>query len=183
MVTHSVASVNGFPSSRACDDFEFSRVDSDVDSCWSGASVVSVVFNLVCLSCPVLASCDAEMCPDELWERESVERGIVFSVRSQCSPSGVHPFSNVSVNVERASQPEMAAGSGQGWRSLGVAGSGRGNQRFHESCQKRRHPGCQKWRKVLNRSIRNSRSKKMKKRWLGSPSNWKDKLRCVLTEN
>ena len=45
----------------------------------SGASVVSVVSSLV------LASCDAEVCPDELWERESFEQVICFSVRHQCS--------------------------------------------------------------------------------------------------
>ena len=64
---------------KTCQDCNFFRVDSDVDSCGSGASGVSVVSGLV------LASCDAEMCPDEMWERESVEPGIGFWVRKQCS--------------------------------------------------------------------------------------------------
>ena len=43
-----------------CDDCAFFRVDSDVDSCWSGVSFVSVV------SSHVWASCDTEICLDEL---------------------------------------------------------------------------------------------------------------------
>ena len=57
------------------------------------------------------------MCPDELSERESVDEDDGFSVRNQCSACGVQLFSSVSVNVERATQPQMAAVSWQGWHT------------------------------------------------------------------
>ena len=87
-----------------CEDCEFFRVGSDVDSCGPGVSVVSVVSSLV------LASCDTEMCPDEFWARVSVELGMCLSVRNPCSPFGVRHFLNVSVNVERETRSKMAAG-------------------------------------------------------------------------
>ena len=31
----------------------------------------------------MLASCDTELCVDDLWERESVLQGVCFSVRNQ----------------------------------------------------------------------------------------------------
>ena len=73
-----------------------------------------------------------------------------FSIPHQCSRCGVQPLSDVSVNVERATQPKMEAGSGQGWQSWvasssawdeskwdkKVPGGRRGTQRLHESSKK-----------------------------------------------
>ena len=60
---------------------EFFRVDSDVDSCWSGASVVSVVSGFVG------APCDPDIGPHELLERESFLCGVhFFSDVEQRSP-------------------------------------------------------------------------------------------------
>ena len=87
-------------------DCDFVRFDSDVDSWRSGVSVVSVV------SSRALASCDTERCPDELWENESVEQSMCFSVRNQCSPSSDHPFLNVLVHVEFETQPILGPSAG-----------------------------------------------------------------------
>ena len=68
-------------------------------------------------------SCDYETCLDELWEKDVAEHGMGCSVRNQCSPSGVHFFNNVSVNVERAAQSKMGGGSSQGRQSWGAGSS------------------------------------------------------------
>ena len=83
----------------------------------------------------VLASCDAEMCPDELRERESVEQGVGFSVRNQCSPCGVQPFSTVSVNAEHATQPDLAAGSWHEWQSWCASSSSWDESKWNKQCQ------------------------------------------------
>ena len=83
----------------------------------------------------VLASCDAEMCPDECRERESVEQGVGFSLRNQCSPCGVQPFSTDSVNAEHATQPDLAAGSWLGWQSGGASSSSWDERKWNKQCQ------------------------------------------------
>ena len=101
-------------SSPIRNDCECLRFDSDDDS---HVSIVPVVPS------PVLASCDSELCFEELrWsnrreESEFEQKGTCFSVRSnQCSQSSDHPFSNRTCQQQLVDERKL--------KSTKVTGSG-----------------------------------------------------------
>ena len=92
---------------------------------------------LLCLLCLALwwVLCGTDMCLEESWERGSVEQDVDVSVRNQHFQFGVHRFSDVSSDVERA-QSQMAAGSWQewsGWKTSDSSwGEGAWNKKWKE---------------------------------------------------
>ena len=95
-----------------------------------------------------------------------------FSSSQSVSPCGVHLSEKFSVNVERATQPKMAAGSWQGWESWSANSSlwdeGKWDKKWLSKISRERKEVKAHRLSILeggvNRSTKNPRSKKTKKR-------------------